>query len=44
VLRGWKLRSATAVADDGTVVVGFGLNPDGHQEAWIARLAAASAL
>ena len=37
-LRGWKLRAATAVSADGSVVVGYGMNPDGNQEAWIARL------
>ena len=29
-LRGWSLRSATAVSDDGTVVVGSGLNHEGN--------------
>jgi probable HAF family extracellular repeat protein len=37
-LRGWKLRSATAVSPDGTVIVGYGLNPSGNREAWIASL------
>lgn len=36
----WQLQSATAMSDDGTVVVGFGLNPDGQQEAWVAVLPA----
>jgi hypothetical protein len=34
-LRGWKLRSATAVSADGTIVAGNGVNPDGEPEAWI---------
>ena len=37
-LRGWKLRAATAVSADGSVVVGYGMNPDGNQEAWLAYL------
>jgi probable HAF family extracellular repeat protein len=41
-LRGWKLRAATAVSGDGSTVVGFGLNRDGNQEAWIARIAEAA--
>lgn len=36
----WQLQSATAMSDDGTVIVGFGLNPDGQQEAWVAVLPA----
>lgn len=37
-LRKWKLRSATAVSRDGSTIVGFGTNPGGNHEAWIARL------
>jgi probable HAF family extracellular repeat protein len=37
-LRSWKLRSATAVSRDGSVIVGSGINPNGDREAWIARL------
>ncbi|MEX0642660.1 MAG: hypothetical protein WD468_08155 [Pirellulales bacterium] len=37
-LAGWKLRSATAVSADGTVVVGYGMNPHGNLEAWLAYL------
>jgi probable HAF family extracellular repeat protein len=37
-LRGWKLQTATAVSGDGSVIVGFGINPDGNKEAWMARL------
>ena len=37
-LRGWKLRAATGVSADGTVVVGYGVNPQGNQEAWLAFL------
>jgi probable HAF family extracellular repeat protein len=33
-----KFRSATAVSHDGSMVVGYGINPSGNREAWIARL------
>jgi probable HAF family extracellular repeat protein len=35
---GWILTGATEISSDGTVVVGYGINPDGNNEAWIARL------
>lgn len=34
----WHLQSVTAMSDDGTVLVGFGINPDGQQEAWVATI------
>jgi len=37
-LSGWTLESAQGVAGDGLTIVGFGVNPDGHTEAWIAVL------
>lgn len=37
-LRHWKLRVATAVSRDGSIIVGCGINPNGNREAWIARL------
>jgi probable HAF family extracellular repeat protein len=37
-LRKWKLRLATAVSRDGSTIVGYGINPKGDREAWIARL------
>ena len=37
-LRGWKLQAATAVSADGSVVVGYGMNPHGNREAWLAYL------
>lgn len=35
---GWKLARATAVADDGRTIAGWGVNPQGATEAWIVRL------
>lgn len=37
-LTGWELASATAVSADGFTVVGYGTNPSGQTEAWIADL------
>jgi probable HAF family extracellular repeat protein len=37
-LGGWHLASATDISDDGRTIVGYGLNPDGHFEAWLVRL------
>ena len=37
-LTGWILEEATGISDDGLTIVGFGTNPDGNEEAWIARL------
>lgn len=34
----WHLQSVTAMSDDGTVLVGLGINPDGQQEAWVATI------
>jgi len=35
---GWTLTRANSVTDDGTVLVGFGDNPAGNTEAWLARV------
>jgi probable HAF family extracellular repeat protein len=35
-LNGWSLESALDISDDGSTIVGYGWNPDGQQEAWIA--------
>jgi probable HAF family extracellular repeat protein len=37
-LTGWALRGATAVSTDGRTIVGWGHNPDGNREAWIATV------
>jgi probable HAF family extracellular repeat protein len=37
-LTGWFLDRANAISADGLTVVGFGTNPNGLTEAWIARL------
>lgn len=34
-LTGWTLTAATAISDDGSVVVGYGTNPAGQTEAWV---------
>jgi probable HAF family extracellular repeat protein len=38
-LTGWTLVSAANVSNDGQVVVGYGTNPSGQTEAWVANLA-----
>jgi probable HAF family extracellular repeat protein len=40
---GWKLVTALSITPDGSMVVGEGLNPDGHWEAFLAVLAPATA-
>ena len=35
-LTGWRLREATGISADGVTIVGWGVNPDGDFEAWIA--------
>ncbi len=37
-LEGWHLWEAEGVSSDGTTLVGWGTNPDGQREAWIASL------
>jgi len=37
-LTGWSLRRASAVSDDGRTIVGWGINPDGVTEGWIATI------
>ena len=37
-LTGWRLTSANAVSADGLTIAGYGTNPSGNVEAWIARI------
>jgi probable HAF family extracellular repeat protein len=37
-LTGWQLNVAYAVSDDGKVLVGYGVNPSGYPEAWLATV------
>ena len=37
-LTGWTLSSARGISDDGLTIVGWGYNPDGYTEAWIATI------
>ena len=37
-LAGWQLTAALAVSDDGRTIVGFGTNPLGFREGWIATI------
>jgi len=38
-LSGWTLRQALAISQNGNVIVGWGINPAGQTEGWIADLA-----
>ncbi len=37
-LSGWKLTNATAISDDGLVVAGWGYDPQGYAQGWIATV------
>jgi len=37
-LSGWTLREARAISDDGLTIVGWGYNPSGKEEGWIATI------
>ena len=37
-LEGWQLNDATAITPDGRTIVGWGMNPAGQTEAWIAHV------
>jgi len=43
-LTGWALQSVRDISPDGTVIVGWGVNPSGNVEAWIATVPEPSAL
>jgi probable HAF family extracellular repeat protein len=37
-VHGWVLERAVAVSDNGLVITGWGLNPDGMKEGWVATI------
>jgi probable HAF family extracellular repeat protein len=37
-LTGWTLTRAVGISASGEIIVGYGINPDGRTEAWLARL------
>lgn len=37
-VKGWQLKEATSISDDGTTIVGIGLNPRGRRMYWQATL------
>jgi hypothetical protein len=37
-LTGWRLTRASAISGDGDTIAGYGVNPDGNTEAWIAHI------
>jgi probable HAF family extracellular repeat protein len=39
-LAGWQLTSAVDISDDGLVIAGNGINPQGQVEGWVVRLEA----
>jgi probable HAF family extracellular repeat protein len=41
---GWNLREATGVSADGLTITGWGINPDGLTQAWVATVPGPSAL
>jgi len=43
-LTGWQLTQARGISDDGATIVGYGVNPDGRDEAWIAVIPEPSSL
>ena len=43
-LEGWTLQSARDVSENGLVIVGYGINPDGEPQAWIVTIPEPSTL
>jgi len=39
-ITGWDLEAALAISADGSTIVGWGYNPDGNKEAWVANISA----
>ena len=37
-VQGWTLEEATDISDDGRTILGYGINPRGEAEAWIATI------
>jgi len=37
-LTGWTLLSASGISANGLTIVGYGINPDGYEEAWVATV------
>ena len=37
-LTGWSLDEATGISADGNTIVGWGMNPNGQREAWLATV------
>lgn len=37
-LEGWKLTHASGVSADGRTIVGYGIDPDGYEKAWVATV------
>ena len=37
-LTGWQLMHATAISDDGLTIAGYGINPNGSKEPWMATI------
>ena len=37
-LTGWHLEYARGISDDGMTIVGYGTNPQGYQEGWVATI------
>ena len=43
-LTGWTLNEALGISDNGSTIIGYGTNPDGYTEAWVATVPEPSTL